>query len=74
VSSDGTISINIIDIKVWLYGEYSVINRTIVLHEKEDDGGLGINNSSLLNGNSGSRIACGLIVEGIFDYSKLNFF
>ena len=44
-----------------LSGKFSVIGRTIVLHKLEDDLGLGNNSESKLTGNSGSRIACGVI-------------
>ena len=44
-----------------LSGEQSVIGRSIVLHEKADDLGLGGNKSSLANGNAGARIACCVI-------------
>lgn len=35
--------------------------RSIVIHENEDDLGLGMNEESLLTGNSGKRIAYGII-------------
>ncbi len=44
-----------------LSGKFSIIGRTIVLHKLEDDLGLGNNSESKLTGNSGSRIACGVI-------------
>jgi Cu-Zn family superoxide dismutase len=39
----------------------SFAGRSIVLHDKEDDLGKGDNNESAINGNSGGRIACGVI-------------
>lgn len=44
-----------------LSGDFSVLGRAIVLHQNRDDLGLGGNASSLENGNSGARIACGVI-------------
>ena len=46
---------------VKLLGEYSVIGRSIVIHNKEDDCGKGLNKESLKTGNAGKRIACGVI-------------
>jgi len=40
---------------------HPVIGRGIVIHAKQDDLGLGGNPTSLINGNSGNRIACGII-------------
>lgn len=44
-----------------IYGPYSILGRALVLHAQEDDLGLGSNEASKLNGNSGARIACGMI-------------
>ena len=44
-----------------LVGEHSVIGRSCVLHENEDDLGLGNFPDSKTTGHSGGRIACGVI-------------
>ena len=49
------------DSMVHLFGAYSVIGRSCVLHKKTDDLGLGGDAESLKTGNAGARIACGVI-------------
>jgi Cu-Zn family superoxide dismutase len=39
----------------------SILGRSIVIHEDEDDLGLGDNKESLISGNAGKRIVCGII-------------
>lgn len=46
---------------VQLDGEYSVIGRSVVIHENEDDLGKGLDEESLKTGNAGKRIACAVI-------------
>lgn len=58
---NGKIITNFSDSIIQLYGPFSIIGRSVILHEKEDDLGRGRNNQSLINGNAGSRIACGFI-------------
>ncbi|XP_067418666.1 extracellular superoxide dismutase [Cu-Zn] [Emydura macquarii macquarii] len=44
-----------------LFGPYSIIGRSVVIHEQEDDMGKGNNTASLENGNAGRRLACCVI-------------
>lgn len=44
-----------------LRGKYSIIGRSVVIHADEDDLGKGGDEESLITGNSGARIACGVI-------------
>ena len=46
---------------VTLFGEDSILGRSIVIHKGIDDLGRGKNKDSLISGNAGDRIACGII-------------
>jgi Cu-Zn family superoxide dismutase len=46
---------------VQLSGPYSVIGRSIVIHQNKDDLGLGGDAESLKTGNAGGRMACAVI-------------
>ena len=49
------------DAQIHLFGPYSVVGRSCVLHGNTDDLGLGGDAESLKTGNAGARIACGVI-------------
>lgn len=58
---NGNVNETIIDNQISLIGKYSVVGRTIVVHADIDDLGKGNSPLSLTTGNSGDRIACGVI-------------
>lgn len=58
---DGIAHINFTDDLVKLDGKYTVIGRSLVIHEGRDDLGLGGTKESLKTGSAGRRIACGII-------------
>lgn len=47
--------------KISLYGDKSIIGKSCVIHAGEDDLGLGGNEESTKTGNSGYRLACGVV-------------
>ena len=57
----GTAIIDITDKLVKLRGKYSVIGRSFIIHEDEDDLGNGNHDDSHTTGHSGKRILCGVI-------------
>lgn len=60
-SENSKCTINLVDNLIKIMGPYSVIGRSLVIHEKKDDLGRGNNPDSKKTGNSGSRIAYGII-------------
>jgi len=61
VDKKGEAKIDMTDPLVKLRGKYSVIGRSIVVHEDADDLGLGGHEDSLTTGHAGKRLACGVI-------------
>jgi superoxide dismutase, Cu-Zn family len=61
INKDGECNTKFVDNLVQLDGQYSVIGRSIIIHEDEDDLGRGENEESLKTGNAGKRIACARI-------------
>jgi len=51
-----------------------IIGRSVVISENEDDYGKGINTNSKIDGNSGAKLACGIIARsaGILQNYKKN--
>ncbi|XP_050351074.1 uncharacterized protein LOC126773888 [Nymphalis io] len=56
-----TAVIDFVDNVITLRGRNNILGRGLVLHEQEDDLGLGDHETSLTTGNAGARIACGVI-------------
>uniref|UniRef100_A0A182IJA6 Superoxide dismutase [Cu-Zn] n=1 Tax=Anopheles atroparvus TaxID=41427 RepID=A0A182IJA6_ANOAO len=59
--STGLAKLQIVDHKITLVGAQSVIGRTLSVTDFEDDLGRGGHDYSKTTGNSGNRIACGII-------------
>ncbi|KAG8752827.1 Superoxide dismutase [Cu-Zn] [Ceratobasidium sp. 423] len=62
----GVAKVDIYDSVVSLCGENNIIGRGFVVHNGEDDLGLGNFNDSKINGHSGTRFACGTIALANF--------
>lgn len=61
VSLEGNVKVHIEDKLVKLIGPHSIIGRSIVVHENEDDLGKGGHELSLQNGNAGPVKAYGVV-------------
>ncbi|XP_035677706.1 superoxide dismutase [Cu-Zn]-like isoform X2 [Branchiostoma floridae] len=57
----GVAQVDITDNQLSLYGADSIIGRGVVVHADEDDLGKGGHELSDTTGNSGGRLACGII-------------
>jgi len=60
-ANGNVINLKIKDNLIKLKGKHSILGRSVVIHEDEDDLGLGGNKESLKTGNAGKRIGCGVI-------------
>jgi Cu-Zn family superoxide dismutase len=58
---DGKADVEVEDTLVKLVGPHSVIGRSIIVYAAEDDGGRGGHENSLVTGNSGPRVAAGVV-------------
>uniref|UniRef100_M4WIJ1 Superoxide dismutase [Cu-Zn] n=1 Tax=Pyrrhocoris apterus TaxID=37000 RepID=M4WIJ1_PYRAP len=59
--NDGKASIHEADHIISLTGPNSIVGRGLVIHSGKDDFGRGGDKESLRTGNSGTRVACGVI-------------
>jgi Cu-Zn family superoxide dismutase len=57
----GVAKVDMVDTMTALSGPNSIIGRAMVVHANEDDLGRQDNEGSRTTGNSGPRIACGII-------------
>lgn len=60
-NEEGVAYLAMSDKLITLYGENSVLGRSVVVHALEDDLGRADNEESKKTGNSGRRLACGTI-------------
>ncbi|MFH4980216.1 hypothetical protein AB6A40_006925 [Gnathostoma spinigerum] len=58
---NGVAYVDITDSQITLSGPLSIVGRSFVVHENADDLGRGNSPTSLTTGNSGGRVACGVI-------------
>ncbi|KAN0000638.1 hypothetical protein ACTFIZ_001074 [Dictyostelium cf. discoideum] len=63
VLSNGVSTISIRDTVMSLFGMFSVMGRTIVIHADRDDYGRGNFSDSKTTGHSGKRVGCGIIAK-----------
>lgn len=59
--ANGNCTIDLTDSLIKLTGPYSIIGRSLIIHKDIDDLGKGNSDKSKINGNSGARIAYGII-------------
>lgn len=63
--SNGNFRFQYKDPRITLFGSVriSIIGRSVVIHDKSDDLGLGCNKESKITGNAGGRMACAIIAH-----------
>lgn len=61
VASNALTEIDKIDDTISLYGEHSILGRSLVVHTHRDDLGLTDHPLSKTTGNAGGRLGCGII-------------
>lgn len=61
VDNNGIAKFSFVDSLIKLKGPYSIMGRSIIIHQDKDDGGLSSHPLSKDTGNSGDRIAYGII-------------
>ena len=59
----GEVNLKYKDPLLKLTGKNHIFGRSVVIHSGIDDLGLGQNKESLITGNAGNRLACGVIVR-----------
>lgn len=57
----GSVEIIYMDEMLTMFGDNSIVGRSVVIHDGIDDLGCGGNKESLISGNAGARISCGVI-------------
>ncbi|XP_041035475.1 superoxide dismutase [Cu-Zn]-like [Carcharodon carcharias] len=60
-SPDGAVRLTLANVQLHLQGSHSIVGRSIVIHENEDDLGHHDSPGSLVHGNAGQRLACCVI-------------
>jgi Cu-Zn family superoxide dismutase len=67
---NGRVRLELNDRLVSLYGKNNILNRALVIHQNQDDLGITNNANSTITGNSGGRIACGIVRKNLPNYAS----
>ena len=59
--NEGEVNTHLSTNKITLYGKYSILGRSIIVHKDEDDLGKGGYEDSLTTGHAGTRLDCAII-------------